>query len=123
MPVLDVDVSRSWPDRVRIDGPKLHFNRLDLVTEGAVSAMTGDIDFNNELQPGDNFALLLQAMDESATVPNQTELNELFEQLRAVTLDESTSLSVLVRPLGQRRRKQAWPARSSGVRGAPWAAT
>jgi hypothetical protein len=31
----------------RIDGPKLHFNRLDLVTDGAVSAMTGDIDFNN----------------------------------------------------------------------------
>jgi hypothetical protein len=29
---------------------------------------------------------LLQAMDESATVPNQTELNELFEQLRASSL-------------------------------------
>jgi hypothetical protein len=29
---------------------------------------------------------LLQAMDESATVPNQTELNELFEQLRPSSL-------------------------------------
>lgn len=29
---------------------------------------------------------LLQAMDESATVPNQTELNELFEQLRPTSL-------------------------------------
>jgi hypothetical protein len=29
---------------------------------------------------------LLQAMDESATVPNQAELNELFEQLRATSL-------------------------------------
>jgi TamB, inner membrane protein subunit of TAM complex len=30
-----------------LKGPKLHFTQLDLVTDGAVSTMDGDIDFNN----------------------------------------------------------------------------
>jgi hypothetical protein len=37
----------SLQSRFRIDGPKLHFNELNLVTDGAVSTMVGDIDFNN----------------------------------------------------------------------------
>lgn len=32
--------------RFRLDGPKLHFDRLDLVTDGATSVMDGDIDFS-----------------------------------------------------------------------------
>jgi hypothetical protein len=42
-----VPFGASMQSRFRIDGPKLHFSRLDLVTDGAVSVMDGDIDFNN----------------------------------------------------------------------------
>jgi hypothetical protein len=33
--------------RFSMKGPALHFSQLDLITDGAVSTMTGDIDFNN----------------------------------------------------------------------------
>ena len=33
--------------RFSLKGPHLHFSQLDLVTDGAVSTMAGDIDFNN----------------------------------------------------------------------------
>ncbi len=42
-----VPFGASMQSRFRIDGPKLHFSRLDLTTDGAVSVMDGDIDFNN----------------------------------------------------------------------------
>jgi hypothetical protein len=42
-----VPFGAEMQSRFRIDGPKLHFSRLDLVTDGAVSVMDGDIDFRN----------------------------------------------------------------------------
>jgi hypothetical protein len=40
-----VPFGAAMTSRFRIDGPKLHFYKLDLVTDGAVSTMDGDIDF------------------------------------------------------------------------------